>query len=168
MSIGRCKYSDGVFKPMFDTSRFNDGGVYLLDLAKDRSEKSHDQLFAIIADAWSQIPDHLNEWRTAEHLRKWATIRVGWCDVQKIACTKKSDAMQMAGVAKKLDKYCEVAINGYVLVIQTAKTIKRKRGNNGGMDAREFQRVKTEILNLLDEMLGLEPGTLARNGGQAA
>lgn len=166
--IGRFKYERGMLRPVHKMDKLVEGGVYNVSLAKDRSPESHKQFFAVLADAFYQIPDEKQQWTNPEHLRKWCLCKAGWCDQKDTVLTTHDDALKLAAVIKCLDKYAVLNVSGNVVKHWVPKSMKVARGNNGGMTAKDFQRVKQDIFDILDDYLGLDHGTLAKNAGKSA
>ena len=168
MTIGRFKFKDGVLHPVHSIEGLEEGGVYNVSLAKDRSSESHKQFFAVVADAFHQIPDDKQHWSNPEHLRKWLLCKVHWCNQTDTVLSTNDDAMKFAAMVKSLDPYAVFQVKGRVVRNWVPKSMKAARGNNGGMSKQDFQQVKQEIFDFLDDYLGLERGTLAKQGGRAA
>src|SRR5690606_5859628 len=73
------------------------GETYKLVEHRDRSQSSHNHFFALISEAWQTLPDHLlEEYPTAEHLRKKMLIRCGYADERSIVCASKAEAQRVA------------------------------------------------------------------------
>src|SRR4051812_32331913 len=72
----------------------------------DRSANSHRHYFAELNDGWRNLPDDmLEEYPTAEHLRKKALIRRGWRDEQTFVCSSKAEAERLAAFLRPIDDY---------------------------------------------------------------
>lgn len=168
MAIGRFKCKGGILHPVHPMEGLEEGGVYNVSLAKDRSPESHKQFFAVLADAFHQMPEAKQQWRDPEHLRKWLLCKVSWCNQTDTVLSSNDDAMKYATMIKSLDPYSVVYVNDNVVRYWEPKSMKMARANNGGMSKQDFQRVKQDSFDFLDDYLGLERGTLAKEGGKAA
>ena len=135
------------------------GEVYKMVEHHDRSDASHNHYFASIKNGFDNLPDELLEiYPTTEHLRKKALIAKGYRDERSIVCASKADAERMAAFIKPMDAYAVVTFREAVVRVWTAKSQKRK-----AMDTREFQQSKTDVLDFIDDLLGVERGSTARS-----
>lgn len=166
--IGRFKVKSGVLHPVHRMDKLEEGATYNVSLAKDRSPETHKHFFAVLADAYHQIPDERQHWRDPEHLRKVLLCQVGWCNQTDTVLSSEEDALKYAAVIDQLDPYSVKQVEGNIVRHWIPKTMAVARGNNGGMSAKDFQRVKQKIFDILDDYLGVPRGTLAKQGGKAA
>jgi hypothetical protein len=125
----------------------------------DRSTNSHNHYFATITDAHETLPDELREiYPTPEHLRKKALIRKGWRDEREFVCESKAAAERLAAFMKPLDGYAIIEARESVVRVWTAKSQSKK-----GMPGKgEFQRSKQDVLDFIDDLLGVERGATAK------
>lgn len=137
--------------------KFSPGAVYWLSVEPERSDKTHNHEFAFVAEAWKNLPDEIaHEYPTAEHLRKRALIRTGFCTMQDYVCTSHAEALRWAeNLRRELDAYTLITINGPVIRVHRAMSQSRQ-----AMKGPEFQRSKTAILEWISNLLGVEPGQL--------
>lgn len=156
---------DGEFAPasQFWASRadkaFVVGEHYKLVEHHDRSQVSHNHYFATIGNAWSNLPDRLlEEFPTAEVLRKKLLIRAGYADERSIVCASKAEAQRVAAFIKPMDDYAVVTVREAVVRVYTAQSQSVK-----AMGAKPFQTSKTAVLDALDDLLGVERGATARS-----
>lgn len=135
------------------------GELYKVDCIEDRSAKSHSHYFARVHELWLNLPEgEAERWPTAEHLRKWALIKTGFCDERSIACSSKAEAQRLAAFVKPMDDFAVVAVSQAAVKVWTAKSQKKS-----AMGADDFQRSKTAVLELLESIVGL-----GRAEGEAA
>lgn len=135
------------------------GEVYKLVEHHDRSGASHNHYFAAVQNGFDNLPDQMRgEYPTSEHLRKKALIRTGYRDERDIVLPTKADAERVAAFMRPMDEYAIVVPVNCVVRVWTAKTQKKS-----AMDAKEFQKSKQAVLDFIDDLLGVEPGTTARN-----
>jgi hypothetical protein len=140
------------------------GETYSLIPFAARSAKSHNHFFASVADAWSNLPDdRLEEYPSAEHLRKKALIRKGYCDERSIVCASKAEAQRVAAFIKPLDDYAIVIAKDCVVTVYTAKSQSAK-----AMGAQEFGESKKAVFEYLDALLGVPVGQTKKHAGKAA
>lgn len=134
------------------------GERYVLVPAQHRSQESHSHQFAWLREAWMSLPDHLAEqFPTAEHLRKWALIRAGYCDSHTITCASRAEALRVAAFIRPIDEFAVVVTNSATVTRYTAKSQSRR-----AMGAKVFQQSKTAIMEVVAKMLGVEVGKLPR------
>jgi hypothetical protein len=140
------------------------GEVYTLEeIDPTRSAASHRHYFAAVYDAWLNLPERETErFPTAEHLRKYALIRAGYCDSREIVCTSKAEAIRLGAFIKPMDPYALVAISGAVVRAYTAKSQSTK-----AMGKRVFQESKDAVLGVLAGMIEVSREQLLKfNDGQ--
>lgn len=135
------------------------GETYKMVEHHDRSIASHNHYFAAVQNGFENLPDHMKgEYPTAEHLRKKALIRCGYRDERDIVLSSKAEAERVASFLRPMDEYAIVVPVNCVVRVWTAKTQKKS-----AMDAREFQQSKSDVLDFIDDLLGVERGATARS-----
>jgi len=140
------------------------GKVYRLEEAQDRSQASHNHFFAIISEAWSNLPDHLAErFATAEHLRKWSLVKAGYHDSRTLVASSKAEAQRLAAFVRPLDEFAIVTVTEATVTVYTAQSQSVR-----AMGREAFQKSKDGVLHVLAEMLGTTPDALAAAGKAAA
>lgn len=132
------------------------GEVHGWQMAEHRSKSSHDHFFAVINEAWKNLPEDMaDDFPSPEHLRKWALIKAGFCSETRIVCANNSEAMTLATKAKAMDKYSVVAIDGKAVTIWTADSQRRD-----AMGRQQFQEAKERALHIISNLLGIDATTL--------
>ena len=140
------------------------GQVYRLAPAEERSAKSHSHFFAAVHDAWANLPEKIApRFPTSEHLRKFALVKAGYCDVHEIIAADDRQAMEAATLFRQIDGYAVITINGPVVTVHRAQSQSRQ-----AMRGKAFQESKTAVLDIISEMIGVDAGTLHKQAGQAA
>lgn len=135
------------------------GETYKMVEHHDRSTASHNHYFAAVQNGFDNLPDHMKgEYPTSEHLRKKALIRCGYRDERDIVLSSKAEAERVAAFLRPMDEYAIVVPVNCVVRVWTAKTQKKS-----AMDAREFQQSKSDVLDFIDDLLGIERGATARS-----
>lgn len=158
------RWEGDVFRPLPRHAKECDeqfvvGKVYILEDQQDRSDASHRHFFAEINAAWENLPEPLAALHPSpEHLRKAVLIRAGWCDLRQITCGSKAEALRLSTLAKSMDPYALVSINGPVVSIFTARSQSFSR-----MKKADFQAIKDKVLTILSGMIGVTPQALAAN-----
>jgi hypothetical protein len=140
------------------------GETYKLEVVGEVSSRSRGHYFAVLHEAFDNLPDHLRAVHgSVEHLRKFALCMTGFHNSQSIVCESQAQAQRVAAMARGLDTYAVVIVEGVTVTILTAKS---QRANV--MGKAEFQRSKDETLAYVAGMIGVDPATLSKNAGKAA
>ena len=144
--------------------RFGVGEVVSLQPAEVRSAPSHRHYFACVREAWVNLPEHdAARFPTEGHLRKHALIKAGYCEERSIVCTSQAEARRIAAFIRPIDDYAIVTVDGRVIVQFTAKS-----QSAAAMSKAQFQASKEAVLNILAEMLGVDPAALLQAGKRSA
>jgi len=131
---------------------------YRMDAIEERSAVSHSHYFAVLHQAWMNLPEHLAErFATADHLRKYALIKAGFRDERSIVAASKAEAQRLAAFIKPMDEFAIVTVSEAVVTVYTAKSQSMK-----AMGKADFQRSKQEVLDLVAAMIGVAPDELVR------
>lgn len=134
------------------------GERYMLAPYEQRSTASHNHEFAWLHEAWLNLPERYAErFPTAEHLRKYALIQAGYSDSQSHVCNSKAEALRLQAFLQPIDAFSIVTVNGTVVNRFTARSQSRR-----AMGAREFQESKTKIMDVIAQMIGVEPEQLGK------
>jgi hypothetical protein len=124
------------------------GDMYRLAEVNERSSNTHNHYFASLTEAWRNLPEEIApDFPSVEHLRKWALIRTGYCDIQKIAVASEHDAKSLATFARTKDEFAVVTIAENIVTIATAKSQSYR-----AMDKQEFASSKTDVLECVAGM----------------
>lgn len=101
-------------------------GAILSDPA-EHSDAARRRFFAIIKDAFENMPDH---WRvilpSSEHLRKYVLCQVGHCDTTVTDCSSKAAAERVAALAKHLDTFSVSTVNGVLVTTSIARSMRKR------------------------------------------
>lgn len=134
------------------------GETYQLVEHNDRSANSHRHYFACLNEAWSNLGDeHLEQYPTAEHLRKKALIWKGYRDERSIVCSTNAEAQRIAAFVKPMDDYAIVTVKDAVVRVWTAKSQQMKAMGN-----RDFQQSKSDVLDFVAGLLGVDADELGK------
>jgi hypothetical protein len=140
------------------------GETYKLVEHHDRSKVSHNHFFANIAGAHGNLPDlMLEQYPTPEHLRKRALVFKGYRDERTIVCATAAEAQRVAAFIRPMDDFAVVTVREAVVRVWTAKSQSMK-----AMGAKDFQASKSDVLDFIDDLLGVERGATASNVRSAA
>lgn len=136
--------------------QFTVGDTYRLIEHEDRSQRSHNHQFAEIHQAWLNLPEELAvNFPTDDHLRKYALIMTGWCDKRQLVCRSHVEAERIAGFMRPTDEYAIIEVKDNIITEYVAKSQKRNK-----MNAADFQKSKTDILNYVAPMANTTPAKL--------
>lgn len=134
------------------------GHVHRMVEHHDRSDATHRHYFACLTNGWQSLPDHLLElYPDVETLRKRLLIRCGYADERSIVCASKAEAQRIGAFIKPMDRYAVVIVKDAVVTVFTARSQSYR-----AMGRDEFARSKEKVLAALDDLLGVEPGTTAK------
>ncbi len=150
------------FEDIFN-AEFEVGKLFRMEEVESRDMVSHQHYFATIREHWTNLPERYEpDHPTPTHLRKWALIETGWYDKEAIVMKSPDSAAAVASYARR-DEFALVIVDDRVVNIYRAKSQKTKH-----MNAKNFQRSKWDVLNFLDDLIGVNRGETAANAGQSA
>lgn len=145
-------------------SEFVVGENYRMEVQEDRSWVSHKHQFAWLHEAWLSLPEEVgSRFLNEDQLRKHALIAGGFCDTTSVACSSRAEAERWFKILTNDDPYCIVRIEGNTLMRFTAQS-----QSMHAMGAKRFQESKQAVLDYVDALLGVDPGTSALNQMRAA
>lgn len=140
------------------------GEVYRLAPYEERSGASHNHYFAALTEAWQNLPEDLMEqYPTAEVLRKKMLIKAGYRDERSIVCASKAEANRIAVFIIPIDPYAVVIVRGNVVQYLTAKSQSMR-----AMGKADFEASKQAVLDAVAELIGVGRQTLEDNAGMSA
>lgn len=138
-------------------AEFAIGGIYPLVTHESRSRVSHDHYFAAIHEAWLNLPENVAEqFPTEEHLRKKSLIKAGYCDETSIVAASKAEALRIAAFIRPIDDFAIVVVQGATITRFTAKSQSLK-----AMGKKVFQESKQAVLDVIADLIGVEPEALS-------
>ena len=152
-----CTWTGEAFvpRPGFHAKRANEafgaGEMVVMNVENERSMRSHRHYFASIKEAWDNLPERhaLAPWaQSPEHLRKYALIRTGYCDIITHPCATQAEAFRWAAIIRPMDEFGLVTTRDAVVTRYVAKSQSVK-----AMGSKEFQKSKTDVLEWLDVLL---------------
>ncbi len=133
------------------------GQHYRVTAEEERSEASHGHYFVVLGKAFSTLPDDAAErFPTEDHLRAYCLIKAGFCDITTTPLGSKADALRVVALVKTLDPFALAVPRDNVVTIYRAQSQSYK-----AMGKERFQASKTAVLDILADMLGVEPAALA-------
>lgn len=139
------------------------GQFYNMEAIETRSIASHRHYFAALTEAWLNLPDHLaTQFRTSEHLRKFALVKAGYADQRSIVCASKAEAQRVAAFVTPMDDYAVVIVSEAVVTVYTAKSQSLK-----AMGAKTFAESKDAVLIYVADLIGVAPAELAKRAAAA-
>jgi hypothetical protein len=140
------------------------GMEYRLAPYEERSRASHNQYFASVHEAWTNLPEDMaDRYPTEDHLRKWALIKAGYRDERSTVCGSKAEAVRFAAFVRPIDDYAVVVANDCTVTVYTAKSQSMR-----AMGKETFQESKSRVLDVLAAMIGVGTEDLKRNTGKVA
>jgi hypothetical protein len=158
-----CTWTGEAFQPLPRFAKMADeqfviGQQYRMAPVEDRSRASHNQYFAMINEAWSNLPDGLiDQYPTPEALRKKALIKAGYRDERSIVAASKAEALRVASFIRPMDDTAVVVVHEAVVLVLTAKSQSLR-----AMGKADFQASKDAVLSVLANLIGVAPAELAK------
>lgn len=155
--------------------QFDEDQEYPLSVQQYRSMKQHRYYFASIRDGFDNLPENIAaRWPTAEHLRKWLLVTLGWFDEKEFDFEGHDAAIQARRLAlfiRTEDEYAMITVrpmdNGVRKVIVRRAKSQATEGPNA-MSPEDFKLSSKAVLDELDHMIGVAKGTLKKEAGKHA
>ena len=143
---------------------YTEGESYLLAPWEPRSGASHRHFHAALNEGWQNLPERAAaRFPSPEHLRKFLMIRTGYYHEHTAVYDTPADAERAAAIARPLDEFAVVSVEGRTVKVFTAKSSSAR-----SMTKAEFQKAKSDVLDALAEMIGVDRTDLDKNAGRAA
>lgn len=134
------------------------GQRYVMEALEERSMRSHRHYFALIREAWENLPDEkVERYPTPEHLRKHALIRTGYRQERQFVCSSKAEAQRVAAFIDPMDLYSLVTFREQVVTVYTARSQSTR-----AMGKDEFQLSKDAVIGWIAQELKVSPEALSR------
>ncbi len=131
---------------------YGQGEVITVEEVQDRSPKSHAHYFAVIAEAWQNLPENLaDDYPNPETLRKRALIRTGFCSMTEVLCASNAEATKAAAAFSAADPYCLCEIADRALRIWRADSQSVK-----AMGAKRFAESKEKVFHWISNLIGAD------------
>ena len=125
---------------------------YPLAPVENRSMASHNHFFASIQEAFDNLPEAwAQEFPSAEHMRKWVLIEVGFFHLEEHDFDTEKDAKTFAAAVRRRDEYARIKRVGTSVLIKTAKS-----QDHRSMKKEEFQASKVAVLEYVSEIIGVK------------
>lgn len=122
------------------------------------SDPARRRYFAILRGVWQNLPDH---WRqllpSPTHLRKYALVKAGHCDTAIVNCGSQKAAVEVAAMAKRLDRFAVTDVRGAVVVIYVARSQKKRV-----QPKKQFLECADRVYDILADIIGADPAELGR------
>lgn len=140
------------------------GETYPLVVNEDRSANSHKHYHACVNEAWRNLPDHMAvEFATPDHLRKAALVETGYYTERRLICSSPGEARKVAAFMRAGEEYAIISVAGCAVIER-----KPKSQSYRAMPKGEFQKSKTDVLDYLAKLIGVETAALEDNARHAA
>jgi len=134
------------------------GQRYRMVEEQERSEVSHRHEFAWLRTAWESLPDNLlDQYPNPEILRKHGLIAKGHCTMTQHVCASVAEAERLAAILRPYDTYAIVRQRGPVVTVYKAVSQSYR-----AMGAKTFQRSKSDLMEFVGDLLGVDPATLGK------
>lgn len=127
-------------------------------IVEHRSDKSHRHYFAVIREAWGNLPEHIaDDFKSPEHLRKWALVETGYADVTQMVLPTNADAVRAAALMTAMDGYAVIGVSERVVTIARAHSQSEK-----AMGRTEFQESKDAVIDRISRLIGTDATELRK------
>lgn len=137
--------------------------IYVLVPFEQRSTRAHNHLFAVLNDAWENLPEQwAQRFPSAEHLRKWLLVKAGHATHAQFNFDTPKDAMTFARGLRRYDEYAIISVSGTSVDVWTAKSISRRAVPTKD----EFQRIKNNVLDGVELLTGNSRQEIEREASQ--
>jgi hypothetical protein len=134
------------------------GQRYRMVEEAERSLASHNHEFAWLKEAWNSLPDELlDQYPNTEILRKHGLIAKGHCTMVQHVCATAAEAERLAAILRPYDPYAIVRQRGTVVTVYTAVSQSKR-----AMGAAMFQQSKSDLMEFVGDLLGVDPETLGK------
>lgn len=141
--------------------RYVIGQAYAMDEIQERSSASHAHYFAVLKEAWQSLPETLTDrFPTPEHLRKFALVKAGFRDERTVLCGSRAEAQRVAAFIAPMDEFAVVSVSGTAVILLTPKSQSMR-----AMGKTDFEASKAKVLEVIADMLGVEPDRLSSAAG---
>jgi len=139
------------------SKQYEKGTSYILEVLEPRSIQSQRHYHASIGEAFKNLPSSLtDEYKSPEHLRKKALIRVGYADESTYVCRSAAEATRLQGFIQTFDEYTIVERRGNVIKRYTAQS-----QSMHAMGKKAFQDSKERVLDFVANLIGVDVATLS-------
>lgn len=160
-----CIWTGSVFQPSeprfvrMAAAEYGQGEVVPLIRQEPRSQRSHDHYFAVVHEAWLNLPEALSQrFPTEDRLRKYALCKAGYCDVETFVASSRAEAVRLSSfLTAGARDGVQIVLNGASITRLTPHSQSLK-----AMGKRVFQESKDKVLAVLADMIGVEPEALGR------
>lgn len=155
---GECLRPSTKYQARLADEHFVVGQNHRIVEESETSSQTMRHEFAWLREAWQSLPDDLlDQYPNPEILRKHGLIAKGHCTMVQHACASVAEAERLAAILKPYDPYAIVRQRGPVVTVYTAVSQSRK-----AMGAAMFQRSKSDLMEFVGELLGVDPETLGQ------
>ena len=159
----RARWENGTLRLMANNlPDLDPGEIVTITIERGRSLNSHRHQFAFIHEAWSSLPEALQDapWaETPETMRKHALIATGYHQSYTLDCGANATAQRVktALVAAEAGKhgYAVGRVRGPVVTVWTPESQSMR-----SMGGKRFQESKAAILDWMAAQLGVPPEAL--------
>ena len=143
----------------FLDSRLERHADCVIELDTLRSDAEHKHYMALVGNAYANLPEGLtNDFLNADHLRKWALCKTGYCDRANYICTSKAEARRLAAALQDYDPYVIAEVAGRVVTSYRAHSQSYE-----AMSAKQFRKSKADVLGILSALIGVSVDELSRS-----
>ena len=151
-------------RPKLADRTFCDGEKYRLGVIEERSASSHNHYFAVLHEAYINLPEKISErFLNEDHFRYDCLIEAGFYDERSMVCGSKAQAQRFAAFLKPINEYARLVVSGCVVIERTAKS-----QSMSAMGKKDFQASKQAVLEICAVLINTPLEELSANAAKAA
>lgn len=140
------------------------GETYKVEVRQERSAASHAHYFAVVDDAWENLPEHLAlRYPSSKHLRKWALVKAGYCTEKVLVCASPEEARRIGAFIRPMSGFAVIVVKESIVTVYEAQSQSER-----AMGKKAFQESKQRVLDIVADLLEVTPESLANDAGRAA
>ena len=164
-----CEWDGEAFRPLQRhakqcASSYVIGERYFIEAQAPRDMRQRRAYFAGLNDAWRNLPEEIAEqFPSADHLRKHALCRTGYCTESKQLFTTPRDAVLAAAFAATASDFSIVVVSGAAVRVWKPESQSVK-----AMGADRFNQSIRDVEMFVAGLIGVTPDALAREAERNA
>jgi hypothetical protein len=142
-----------VFRPLpsfmpYINREYEKGELYHLGPIEERSQASHNQYFAAVAEGFQNLNEEsAKHFPGSEFLRKWALVQCGYCTETYYDMKNNAEALKLATTLRRHDEHLIIKVRDNVVQVFEAESQSKANMKKG-----IFEQSKRDVLDLIASM----------------